>query len=402
MTALDSPPIAARLRDVASSPVREILALTARPGVISFAGGLPAPELFDAAGPARGVRGRAVGRARRPLAAVLDHRGRPGAARRDRRPADRARAADRGRRAARHERLAAGAHARRRRCCSSPATACSSRSRRTWRRCRRSRWPAPCVVPVACDDDGLDPDAVAAAAAEHGARAALHDPDLPQPDRPHAAARAPARARRGRRAARAVAARGRPVRRAALPRRAAAEPGHDRPRTARSRSRRSRRSPRPGLRIGWVRTPPALRRALVVAKQAADLHSSTVDQAAAARWLAAVDLDAHIGVLRAEYGAPPRRAARRARRRAAAGLDPQPPRRRHVRVGAAARTAGTPSRLLRARAGARRRLRPRLSVLRRRAGPRRRCGSPSRPTRRPRSPRVWRGWGLPGNSLAAP
>ena len=44
------PPLAARLRDVASSPVREILALTQRPGVISFAGGLPAPELFDAPG----------------------------------------------------------------------------------------------------------------------------------------------------------------------------------------------------------------------------------------------------------------------------------------------------------------------------------------------------------------
>jgi DNA-binding transcriptional MocR family regulator len=58
----------------------------------------------------------------------------------------------------------------------------------------------------------------------------------------------------------------------------------------------------PGLRIGWVRAPEALRRALVVAKQAADLHSSTVDQAAAARWLRAVDLDAHIGVLRTEYG----------------------------------------------------------------------------------------------------
>ena len=44
------PPLAARLRGVRSSPVREILALTARPGVISFAGGLPAPELFDADG----------------------------------------------------------------------------------------------------------------------------------------------------------------------------------------------------------------------------------------------------------------------------------------------------------------------------------------------------------------
>ena len=59
----------------------------------------------------------------------------------------------------------------------------------------------------------------------------------------------------------------------------------------------------PGLRIGWVRTPRELRPSLVVAKQAADLHSSTIDQAAAARWLAAVDLDAHIAGLRAEYGA---------------------------------------------------------------------------------------------------
>src|SRR5687768_3745486 len=32
---------------VASSPVRDLLALTSRPEVISFAGGLPAPELFD-------------------------------------------------------------------------------------------------------------------------------------------------------------------------------------------------------------------------------------------------------------------------------------------------------------------------------------------------------------------
>src|SRR5215218_2609312 len=45
-----TPPLAARLRGVQSSPVREILALTQRPGVISFAGGLPAPELFDAPG----------------------------------------------------------------------------------------------------------------------------------------------------------------------------------------------------------------------------------------------------------------------------------------------------------------------------------------------------------------
>ena len=36
-----------RTLSVASSPVRDLLALTSRPEVISFAGGLPAPELFD-------------------------------------------------------------------------------------------------------------------------------------------------------------------------------------------------------------------------------------------------------------------------------------------------------------------------------------------------------------------
>ena len=59
----------------------------------------------------------------------------------------------------------------------------------------------------------------------------------------------------------------------------------------------------PGLRIGWLRAPAALRRALVVAKQAADLHTSTVDQAAAAAYLAHADLVAHVARLRAAYGA---------------------------------------------------------------------------------------------------
>jgi len=51
------------------------------------------------------------------------------------------------------------------------------------------------------------------------------------------------------------------------------------------------------------RTPAALRKPLTIAKQAADLHSSTVDQAAAAHWLEHTDLDERVGVLRAEYGA---------------------------------------------------------------------------------------------------
>ena len=38
------PPPAARLRGVRSSPVRKILALTERPGMISFAGARPSPR----------------------------------------------------------------------------------------------------------------------------------------------------------------------------------------------------------------------------------------------------------------------------------------------------------------------------------------------------------------------
>lgn len=57
----------------------------------------------------------------------------------------------------------------------------------------------------------------------------------------------------------------------------------------------------PGLRLGWVRAPAALRPALTVAKQAADLHTSTVDQAAAACYLAVHDLDEHVRGLCAAY-----------------------------------------------------------------------------------------------------
>jgi 2-aminoadipate transaminase len=41
------PSLSSRFVGVKSSVVRDLLALTQRPGVISFAGGLPAPELFD-------------------------------------------------------------------------------------------------------------------------------------------------------------------------------------------------------------------------------------------------------------------------------------------------------------------------------------------------------------------
>ncbi|GHH50378.1 aminotransferase-like domain-containing protein [Lentzea cavernae] len=59
----------------------------------------------------------------------------------------------------------------------------------------------------------------------------------------------------------------------------------------------------PGMRLGWLRAPADLLRTLTIVKQAADLHTSTVDQAAAANYLAHNDLDAHVARLRVEYGA---------------------------------------------------------------------------------------------------
>lgn len=57
----------------------------------------------------------------------------------------------------------------------------------------------------------------------------------------------------------------------------------------------------PGLRLGWLRAPWSLMPAAVIAKQAADLHTSTIDQAAAAVYLTSTDLDAHVAGLCAAY-----------------------------------------------------------------------------------------------------
>jgi 2-aminoadipate transaminase len=299
VTALDLP-IAARLRDVASSPVREILALTARPGVISFAGGLPAPELFDAAGLreafAAALSDERAGRSlqysttegdpelRGAISARLSARGLPAAP--DQllitsgsqqaltlaaavliEPGDRVLVEEPSYLAALQAFQLAGAE----------------------------------IVPVACDDDGLDPDAVAAAAAEHDARVLYTIPTFHNPT----GRTLPLERRR---ALAAIAERHGlwlieddpygelRYRGESLP--SLATMAEDRTLALSTLSKVAA----PGLRIGWIRTPDALRRPLVIAKQAADLHSSTVDQAAAAHWLAAVDLDAQIGVLRAEYG----------------------------------------------------------------------------------------------------
>jgi 2-aminoadipate transaminase len=58
----------------------------------------------------------------------------------------------------------------------------------------------------------------------------------------------------------------------------------------------------PGLRIGWVTAADEIIHELVIAKQAADLHTSTVEQRAVARMLKTFDYDGHIANLRKVYG----------------------------------------------------------------------------------------------------
>ena len=59
----------------------------------------------------------------------------------------------------------------------------------------------------------------------------------------------------------------------------------------------------PGMRIGWIRAPGSIMDTLGTVKQAADMHTSTVDQAAVAAYLAEGDLDGHIARVCQVYAA---------------------------------------------------------------------------------------------------
>jgi 2-aminoadipate transaminase len=295
------PQVAARLRGVRSSPVREILALTARPGVISFAGGLPAPELFDSTG-LRAAFAAALADAARTLQYSTTE-GDPGL-----RAAIAARLTGRGLPTEADEVLVTSGSQQALTLAATvliePGDVVLVEEPSYLAALQAFSLAGARVVPVACDDDGLDPDAVAAAAAAHRPRLLYTIPTFHNPT-----GRTLPLARR--RALAAVAERyglwlleddpygELRYRGEALPSLATLPGAEDRTLCLSTLSKVAA----PGLRIGWVRAPAPLRRPLVVAKQAADLHSSTIDQAAAAHWLATVDLDAHIAGLRAAYGA---------------------------------------------------------------------------------------------------
>lgn len=58
----------------------------------------------------------------------------------------------------------------------------------------------------------------------------------------------------------------------------------------------------PGLRLGWVHGPAELMRTLTIAKQACDLQTATLAQRAVARLLETFDYDGHLARIRAVYG----------------------------------------------------------------------------------------------------
>lgn len=59
----------------------------------------------------------------------------------------------------------------------------------------------------------------------------------------------------------------------------------------------------PGIRMGWVVAPPAIMEQLVIAKQASDLHSNYLSQRIAYEYLTHEDIDAKIHIIQARYKA---------------------------------------------------------------------------------------------------
>jgi 2-aminoadipate transaminase len=59
----------------------------------------------------------------------------------------------------------------------------------------------------------------------------------------------------------------------------------------------------PGLRIGWIRASEPIRKRLTTLKQASDLHTSTLNQRIIARLLETFDFEGHLGRVRETYRA---------------------------------------------------------------------------------------------------
>ncbi|MFH8500364.1 PLP-dependent aminotransferase family protein [Streptomyces coeruleorubidus] len=287
------PPLAARARSVGGSPVRDILAVTARPEVINFAGGLPAPELFDAEGIAAAYRAVLAEEPARALQYSTT----------EGEPTLRAALADRttarGLPTAPDDLLVTTGSQQ---ALSLLATALLEPGDTVL-------VEDPCylaalqafglagarIVAVPGDEHGVDPEALEDLVARERPKLLYTVPTFQNPT----GRTLPA----SRRAAVAAVAARRGLwiveddpygelryEGARLPWIASHPGAEDRTVLLGTFSKVMA----PGLRLGWLRAPGELRRACAVAKQAADLHTPTVNQLAAARYLADHDLDAHV------------------------------------------------------------------------------------------------------------
>ncbi|PRY12829.1 PLP-dependent aminotransferase family protein [Kineococcus rhizosphaerae] len=298
---MPKPALNRRLAGVRSSPVRDLLALTSAHDVISFAGGLPAPELFDAEG-LRAAYDRALSgpaarrnlqyaategdpRLRELVAARLTRRGLPTAA------------DDLLITTGSQQALTLLTTA-----LLEPGAVVAVEEPSYLAALQSFSLAGADLVGVASDDDGAVPESVAEVFATHRPAVLYLVPNFANPT-----GRTLSADRRAR-IAELAAAHGvwvveddpyGELRYSGehLPPLAAHPAAADLTIHLGSFSKIGA----PGLRLGWARLPGALRPAVVVAKQAADLQTSTVDQAAAAEYLGATDLDAHVAGVVAAY-----------------------------------------------------------------------------------------------------
>ncbi|MFC7790988.1 aminotransferase-like domain-containing protein [Streptomyces cinereoruber] len=294
------PAVASRLANVGSSPVRDILALTARPEMISFAGGLPAPELFDVAG-MRTAYDRVLAENPRQALQYSTTEGDP-----ELRAAVAHRLTARGLPTGADDLLVTTGSQQ---ALTLLATAllepgavvlvedpCYLAALQTF------AFAGARVVPVPTDEQGIVPEALEEIAARENPTLLYVVPTFQNPTgrtlpAERRTAVAEAAARHGFWIVEddpygELRYEGEPV-----PWIAAAPAAADRTVLLGSFSKVMA----PGLRLGHLRAPAGVRRSCVIAKQAADLHTSTIDQAAAARYLRDSDLDAHVAVIRAAY-----------------------------------------------------------------------------------------------------
>ncbi|OQQ17621.1 transcriptional regulator [Streptomyces sp. M41(2017)] len=294
------PPLAARATAIGGSPVRDILAVTARPEVINFAGGLPAPELFDAAGIAAAYRDVLAEEAARALQYSTTE-GEPVL-----RTALAARTAARGLPTGPDDVLVTTGSQQ---ALSLLATALLEpgdtvlvESPCYLAALQAFAFAGARVLAVPGDEDGIDPEALDTLVARERPKLLYTVPTFQNPT----GRTLPAERRAA--VARVAATRGLWIveddpygelrfEGERVPWIASHEGAGDRTVLLGSFSKVMA----PGMRLGWLRAPAALRRACAVAKQAADLHTPTVNQLAAARYLADQDLDAHVARVASVY-----------------------------------------------------------------------------------------------------